>query len=342
MDLTMETQPYPERFMKIRWKSVLTGGATILIYYRRIRFGAKTEAMSAEQLHLFEDNLAEDIAAIEAELSPPADSQPKPRARAGRKPLPEHLPREIHVHEPDSCQCGQCGANLVKIGEDVTEKLNIIPAQFFVERHVYPQYACRTCETITAEPSTPAIIDGGMAAPGLLAWIMIGKYADHLPLYRLEQIAARSQVPLARSTLAEWVGRTGFALQPLVDRLTELLKQGEVLHADETPVQQLDPGAGKTKRAYLWAYRSNGLDFGSPIVVFDYQTSRSGQHAAQFLKSWQGALMVDDYGGYKALFRKGMTELGCWAHARRKVITQPLPSSPRAFAFFRLFGVFLR
>lgn len=111
-----------------------------LAYYRRIRFGAKTEAMSAEQLHLFEDDLAEDIAAVEAELSPPADAPPKPRPKAGRQPLPDHLPRETHVHEPDSCQCGQCGAHLVKIGEDVTEKLNIIPAQFFVERHVYPTH----------------------------------------------------------------------------------------------------------------------------------------------------------------------------------------------------------
>jgi transposase len=297
-----------------------------LAYYRRIRFGAKTEAMSAEQLHLFEDDLAEDIAAVEAELSPPADAPPKPRRKAGRQPLPDHLPRETHVHEPDSCQCGQCGADRVKIGEDVTEKLNIIPAQFFVERHVYPKYACRSCQTITAEPSAPTIIDGGMAAPGLLAWVAVSKYVDHLPLYRLEQIAQRSDVHLSRSTMSEWIGRIGVALQPLADRLSELLKQRAVLHADETPVQQLDPLAGKTRRAYLWAYRSNSLDAGPPIVVFDYQTSRSGQHAAEFLNHWpangptngQGTLMVDDYSGYKALFKAGVTELGCWAHARRK------------------------
>ena len=297
-----------------------------LAYYRRIRFGAKTEAMSAEQLHLFEDDLAEDIAAVEAELSPPADAPPKPRPKAGRQPLPDHLPRETHVHEPDSCQCGQCGAHLVKIGEDVTEKLNIIPAQFFVERHVYPKYACRSCQTITAEPSAPTIIDGGMAAPGLLAWVAVSKYVDHLPLYRLEQIAQRSEVHLSRSTMSEWIGRIGVALHPLADRLSELLKQRAVLHADETPVQQLDPLAGKTRRAYLWAYRSNSLDAGPPIVVFDYQTGRSGQHAAEFLQHWpangptngQGTLMVDDYSGYKALFHAGVTELGCWAHARRK------------------------
>jgi hypothetical protein len=157
-----------------------------------------------------------------------------------------------------------------------------------------------------------------MAATGLLAWLIIGKYLDHLPLYRLEGIATREGVTLSRSTLAEWVGRIGVALDPLAQRLAELLRQRRVLHADETPVRQLDPGRGKTHRAYLWAYRSNDLDTGPPIVVFDYQTSRAGEHARNFLLDWQGHLMVDDYGGYKALFRQGITEQACLAHARRK------------------------
>lgn len=274
--------------------------------------------MSAEQLQLFEDDLAEDIAAIEAELSPPADSQPKTRRRAGRQPLPEHLERVDVRHEPETCTCAHCQGALVKIGEDISEQLEVIPARFFVTRHIRPQYACRACETVTAAPVPPAVIDGGMAAPSLLAWVAVGKYLDHLPLYRLAQSADRQGVTLSRSTLSQWIGRIGVVLQPLADRLSELLKQGHVLHADETPVQQLDPLAGKTKRAYLWAYRSNGLDEGPPVVVFDYQTSRSGQHAARFLEHWQGTLMVDDYGGYKALFRAGVAELGCWAHARRK------------------------
>ena len=147
-----------------------------------------------------------------------------------------------------------------------------------------------------------------------------------MPLYRIEQISGRYEVPIARSTLAEWVGRIGVALQPLADRLGALLRERSILHADETPVPQLDPGNGKTKRAlvpcwvYLWAYRSNDLDtkHDPPIIVFDYQPSRSGSHAQHFLRDWRGALMVDDYGGYKALFQAGMTELGCFAHARRK------------------------
>lgn len=160
----------------------------------------------------------------------------------------------------------------------------------------------------------------------------MGRYQqifDHLPLYRLEQIAGRSGVNLSRSTLADWVGQVGVALQPLADRLTRQLLQGDTLLADETPVPQLDPGSGKTKKAYLWAYRSNDLQPGHRIVVFDYQKDRSGEHARRFLGAWQGHLMVDDYAGYKALLADNRTtvdkrslapclESACFAHARRK------------------------
>jgi transposase len=291
-----------------------------LAHLRRLRFGAKSEALTSEQRDLFQETLETDIAACEAEAEQAVpEAQPRAkRERAGRQSLPEHLPRIEHRHEPESCTCGQCGQDLVKIGEDISEQLDVEPARFFVHRHIRPQYACRACETITAAPIPAAIIDGGLAAPGLLAWVAIGKYADHLPLYRIEQMAARQEVILSRSTLAEWMGRIGVALTPLAERLAEHLKQSPVLHADETPVAQLDPGAGKTKRAYLWAYHSNRLAAGPPIVVFDYQASRSGSHASDFLLGWQGHLMVDDYAGYKALFRAGVTELACLAHARRK------------------------
>lgn len=290
-----------------------------LAYYKRIRFANKSEQFSAEQRELFEETWNTDIIALEVEVEQSGHTaKPAKRASAGRQPLPDHLPRIEHRHEPESCTCGQCGLALVKIGEDVSEQLDVEPARFFVPRHIRPQYACRRCETVSAAPIPPAVIDGGMAAPGLLTWVMVSKFMDHLPLYRLEQIAARSQVPLARSTLAEWVGRTGVALQPLADRLAELLRKRSVLQADETPVQQLDPGNGKTKKAYLWAYRSNTLDTGPHIIVFDYQPGRHGVHARDFLAGWQGHLMVDDYAGYKALFTQGVTELGCMAHARRK------------------------
>jgi len=301
-----------------------------LAHLRRMRFGVKNEALSAQMRDLFQETLASDIAAAEAKLAAaaeaaeaagpatePAAAKP-PRERAGRQALPDHLPRIEHRHEPESCTCGKCGGVLVKIGEDISEQLDVEPARFFVHRHIRPQYACRPCEKMTAAPIPAALIDGGLAAPGLLAWVVIGKYLDHLPLYRLEQIAARDQVSLSRSTMAEWVGRIGVALQPLADCLAALLLARQVLHADETPVAQLDPGSGKTRRAYLWAYRSNVLDTGPPIVVFDYQTSRAGAHARQFLSGWSGSLMVDDYSGYKQLFTQGVIELACLAHARRK------------------------
>jgi transposase len=307
-----------------------------LAYYKRIRFTTKSEALAPLQRDVFEETWNTDIAAIDAEVEQLRDNQAGDtvarlkRPRAGRQPLPDHLPRIERHHEPEACTCGTCGKDLVKIGEDVTEQLDVEPAKFFVHRHIRPQYACRVCETITAAPIPPAVIDGGLAAAGLLTWVMIGKFQDHLPLYRLEQIAARDGVTLSRSTLADWVGRLGVALQPLTDRLAWHLWQRECLHADETPVPQLDPGNGKTKKAYLWAYRSNDLQAGPKIIVFDYQAGRSGRHAQQFLDDWQGHLMVDDYGGYKALFAASRAhpesqrllepcvELACWAHARRK------------------------
>jgi transposase len=290
-----------------------------LAQLRRLRYGVRSEALSAEQRELFEETLATDLGATEAELAGAAPSKARAaRERAGRQPLPAHLPRIEQRHEPDSCTCGHCGSALIQIGEDITEQLDVEPARFFVRRHIRPQYACRACETVTAAPVPAALIDGGMAAPGLYVWLLIGKFLDHLPLYRLEGIARREGVVLSRTTLAEWVGRIGVALQPLAERLAERLRQGQVLHADETPVRELDPGAGKTRRGYLWAYRSNALERAPPIVVFDYQSSRAGSHAQAFLRHWRGALMVDDFAGYKALFGTGIVELGCLAHARRK------------------------
>lgn len=314
-----DTAELTRRRAELRAKDLKIQALTLeLAHHKRMQFGAKSEAFTTGQRELFAESVDEDGAAIVAELEQ-QQVPPVPRAKpTGRKALPPELPRIEHRHEPDDCTCGQCGRDLVKIGEDISEQLDVEPARFFVHRHIRAQYACRTCETVTAAPVPASVINGGLAAPGLHAWVLIQKYLDHLPLYRIEQISARHGVPIARSTLAQWVGQIGAQLQPLADRLAQRLLQGKVLHADETPVQQLDPGKGKTKRAYFWVYRSNDLDHGPPIVVFDYQTSRSGEHARQFLRDWQGHLMVDDYGGYKALFRQGIVELGCLAHARRK------------------------
>jgi transposase len=174
-----------------------------------------------------------------------------------------------------------------------------------------------------AEPVAPAIIERGQADASVLAQVVIAKYVDHLPLYRQEAIYARSGIELSRSTLADWVGAVGVALQPLADRLTAQLRQQPILHADETPVAMLDPKAGKTRRAYLWVYRTTdhpGAD--PPRVVFRFHPDRSGDHARQFLTNWRGSLMVDDYSGYKGLWQQGIIELACWAHVRRKWFDQ--------------------
>ena len=287
---------------------------------RRVQFAAKSERMDPAQRELFDEAMAADIAALEAELTSlktPSTKPPTEHRPAQRRTLPAELPRIETIHEPASCDCATCGAALVKIGEHVSEKLDVEPMTFFVRRDVHPQYACRTCETIVAAPVAPAILDRGLAAAGLLAHVAIQKYTDHLPLNRQEAIFARAGINLSRTTLAEWLGAIGLRLQPLVDALHTRLLRSPVLHADETPVAQLDPGAGKTKRAYVFAYRTA---VGPPIILFDYCATRAGKHAAAFLDDWNGALMVDDYGGYKALFAQGVTELACWAHARRKFV----------------------
>jgi transposase len=204
-----------------------------------------------------------------------------------------------------------------RIGEDVAEKLDYQPGVFTVERHVRGKWACAQCETIVQAPVAPHVIDKGIPTAGLLAQVLVAKYADHLPLHRQEGIYARSGVPIARSTLAQWVGACGVQLQPLVDALKATMLEHRVLHADETPVAMLDPGAGKTHRAYLWSY-CTGQFQPERIVIYDFADSRAGKHAQAFLGDWRGALVCDDYSGYKALIAKGVTEAGCLAHARRK------------------------
>jgi transposase len=280
----------------------------------RALYGRRSEQLDPAQRQLFEESLEEDIVAIQTELETLKESPSAPRRQPKRLPLPEHLPREEVRHEPASCTCPQCGNALTPMGEDVTEQLDCKPAEFFVRRHIYPKYACRACETVTTAPSQASVIERGRPAPGLLAHVLISKYADHLPLYRQQQIYQRSGVELARSTLADWTGAAGVALMPLVSAMKADLLQRPVIHADETPVALLDPGAGKTARAYLFAYCATD---GPPITIFDFCTSRSGEHAKNFLGAFRGHLVVDDYAGYTALFTQGITEVGCWAHIRR-------------------------
>lgn len=314
-----------------------------LAYYRRLRYQSKAERFSPEQRDLFNETLDEDMAAIEAEPVAQEELVIKVQRKkpTGRHSFPDTLPRIDHYHEPESCQCGKCGHDLVKIGEDISEKLDIEPARFIVHRHRRPKYACRTCDTIIAAPLPNEIIDGGIPTARLLAWVAIQKFVDHLPLHRVEGIADRLGFKIPSSTAASWMGQLGVALQPLYDRLHEYLLKRAVLHADETPVPLLDPGQGKTHQAYLWAFRTTSLDTGPPIVLFEFHKKRSGHNADEFLKNWTGLLMVDDYVGYKKLFTsgRGIVELACMAHARRKFFelynANKHPDAEKALKFIR-------
>jgi transposase len=292
---------------------------------KRLKFAASSEAYNAQQKSLLEETLDADLAAVAAEIealqpSKPAGQKQQPK----REKLPAHLPRrEIH-HEPEDTTCG-CGQPMQRIGEDVAEKLDYTPGVFSVERHIRGKWVCACCEKLVQAPVAPHVIDKGLPTTGLLAQVLVGKYLDHLPLYRQEAIFERAGHAIARSTLAQWVGECGVHLQPLVDALTKELLRQDVLHADETPLAMLKPAHlrdGKTHRAYLWSYCSTRFN-PMKAVVFDFADSRGGQHVRGFLgldgnDGWKGKLVTDDFSGYKACFELGVTEVGCMAHARRK------------------------
>ncbi|EJL68225.1 transposase [Variovorax sp. CF313] len=288
---------------------------------KRWKFSARSEQLDATQKSLLDETVDADIAAIELELElfrtkPPPSAPQHPK----RAPLPAHLPRTSFHHDP-ACTTCRCGCELKRIGEDVSEKLDYTPGVFTVERHVRGKWACAKCATLIQAPVPAQVIDKGMPTAGLLAQVLVAKYADHMPLYRQESIFARAGMPLARSTLAEWVGVCGVQLQPLVDALKQEILSHSVLHADETPVAMLTPGQKKTHKAYLWAY-CPGVFEDLRAVVYDFADSRAGEHARAFLQQgsepWIGKLVCDDYAGYKASFTQGVTEIGCAAHARRK------------------------
>jgi transposase len=305
---------------------------------KRWKFGAKTEAMTAQQRALFEDTLAEDEASLRAQLAalqaglPEVPKTPKaPRAKPRRQALPEHLERVEHRHEPEdtNCPAPECGQPMQRIGEDVSEKLDIIPAKFFVHRHIYGKWACRCCQVLRQEPAEPDVVDGGIPASGLVAHTLINRFVDHLPYYRQEPINARSGVHTPRSTLATWGGAGGAKLEPLFEALRCFILGCRVLHADETPVPLLDPGAGKTRRAYIWAW-ARGLHDPHPGVIYEFCLGRGAQYPVAFLggkgppspaPAWNGILITDQYAGYNAVLdmkvypqRKSAV---CAAHARR-------------------------
>lgn len=286
---------------------------------RRFRFGKRSEQLPAGvQGSLLEDAVEADISEIEAQLQAlaPAKAQPEPKAQPRRTALPPELPRVEIRHAPHDAHC-TCGCQLKLVRDEISEKLDYTPGTFTVERHIRPIMACPQCETITQAAMPAYVIDKGLATPGLLAHVLVAKYADHLPLYRQQGIYARAGLSIARSTLAQWVGACGAALGPLVAALREEVLAHRILHADETPVKMLRPGSRSTHRAYLWAYTPGAFE---PLraVIYDFTEGRAGRYAREFFGHWTGSLVCDDYTGYKACFSQGITEVGCMAHARRK------------------------
>jgi transposase len=285
------------------------------------RFGSSSESMDSTQAQLFdakiEATLVEELKA-EDRAADEARKPPKVKRQAKRQPLPAQLERIEHRYEIEPAVCA-LGHALKRMGEEISEQLDCVPAQFFVHRHIRGKYTCACCQTVMAAPMPAQIIDKGIPAPGLLAQVIIAKYDDHLPLFRQEEIYRRSGAFIARSSMAGWVGQCGVQLEPLAQALGQHLISQGVLHGDETPVKLLQPGLGKTHQAYMWAWRTSDLCTAERGVVYDFAKSRAGEHARRMLHDFEGTLIVDDYSGYKALFRAGkVQEAGCWAHARRK------------------------
>ena len=290
---------------------------------KRWQFGANSERMTAEQRQLFEETLVEDRESLQAELDAllgtktDKDSQERQRRAPRREALPAHLRRVVHHHEPQDTTCA-CGKPMVRIGEDVSERLDIVPAEFFVHRHIRGKWACKCCQTLVQEPVDPQIIDNGIPTAALLAHLLVSRFVDHLPYYRIEKINARSGVHTPRSTLAAWSGRAGAALIPLYEALRRFALSCPVLHVDETPVSMLDPGAGKTKKAYVWGYARSVFD-AQPCVVYEFCAGRGAKYPVEFLMGWDGTIVCDDYKVYETVTKMGSRmEAGCAAHARRK------------------------
>jgi len=292
---------------------------------QRLQFGRSSEKVATEiaQLTLALEDLESDderpppSETCQASASSSANTPPKP----ARRPLPEHLPRVVVAHE-SACICPRCGGALRKLGEDVTEVLDYVPASFRVLRHVRPKFSCRVCESITQAPAPEMPIRRGRATAGLLAHVLVAKFADHLPLYRQSEIYARDGVELERSTLADWVGQSAALLRPLVDALGRHVLAGARVHADDTPVPVLAPGAGRTKTGRLWAYLRDERPYAgsaAPAVIYRYSPDRKAEHPRAHLATFRGVLHADGYSGFANLYTVGRAvEAACWAHVRRK------------------------
>ena len=299
---------------------------------RRMQFGRSSERITRqiEQLELeleeLETGAAEDVARAEAsQPEAPARVREKPK----RKPLPDHLPRQEVLHQPEgdgACICPACGGGMGKLGEDVTEVLDYVPGHFQVIRHVWPKYACRACDAITQAPAPSMPTPRGRAAPAMLAHLLVSKYCDHLPLYRQCEIYARHGLELDRSTLCDWVGQAAWLLDPIVAAIRAHVFAADKIHGDDTTVPVLEPGLGRTRTGRLWVYMRDDRPFcgaAPPAAAYFYSPDRTAARPAAHMANFTGFLQADAYAGFEKLYGPArtkpgpITEVACWAHTRR-------------------------
>lgn len=310
-----------QRDAEIRAKDLLIEKLKLqLANLRRHRFGSKSEALDhvIEQLELMLEDI-EASGASQTEATDHGSRAESPKTPPKRRPLPDHLAREEVVLSPGET-CHQCGGRLRKIGEDVSETLEYVPARFKVIRTIRPKLVCRHCDSVLQVAAPVLPIEHGRPGPGLLAHVLV--CSDHLPLYRQSQIYAREGVDLERSTLADWVGKSTALLTPLVDAIGRHVMAGAAIHADDTPVNVLAPGTGKTRTGRLWVYLRDEHDWGSaapPAAWYRFTEDRKGKWPGEHLKGYEGWLHADGYAGFEELYRSGrIKEVACLAHVRRK------------------------
>jgi len=290
---------------------------------RQHRFGASSEALDQLQLSLEDEEVAQaaEIADTwdDTPSEPASDSKDQPR----RKPLPDHLLRFEDILSPGS-ECCHCGGKFKTLGQDTTEELEYVPGRFVVNRIIRPRMACACCESIQQAPLPSRPIERGRPGPGLLAHVLVSKYADHLPLYRQSQIFERDGLDLSRSTLTDWVGQSTSLLEPLADAIRKHVLRGQAIFADDTPVKMLAPGSGRTKTARLWAYVRDERPWagdGQPASWYQFSPDRKGERPNKHLLDYKGFMHADGYAGFNDLYRTGkITEVACMAHIRRKFV----------------------
>jgi transposase len=297
----------------------------IIEAFQRHRFGRKSEQLDPDQFELALEDIETALGSAQAarDAAVPKARGERPR-KNNRGALPAHLERIEQIIDVEDKTCPCCSGTLHQIGEDVAERLDVVPTTFRVLVTRRPRYGCRSCENaIVQAPAPSRIVEGGIPTEALIAQVLVSKYADHLPLYRQAQIYARQGIQLDRSTLADWVGRAAWYLRPLRDHILERLRRSQRLFADETTAPVLDPGRKRTKTGQIWAYACDDRPWGGsdpPMVAYVYAADRKAARPEMHLQDFAGILQVDGYGAYTALARRHqqIRLAFCWAHVRRK------------------------